>query len=467
MVIEELGRYRITETVGEGPQGTIFRGFDPLLKRPATLYARRVDRNVLDNDDSRSQLLARIKATERLSHPVIATVYDCGLHDDVAYIAVEHFEGRTLDELQEHDRPLPPELAVDIIGNLAEALAYTHRRGVLHLDISPGKITILPSGKPKLSGFGLAALAQCRHSAEPLHETVHYLAPEQFSGKAPDARTDLFSLAVVFYQLLTGKRPFDGDNTAEIMYRIVSKPARRPSRVTHLEHPGFDVILARALAKSPENRYASVADFAADLRQAHEFAAQPLLEWPSGGLASRKGRDKHRHSEETHGSDPDTRGSRPAWRRPLTAGVLLMAAVALIAAINSGLKREEPAPPAAQSTRQEQPAATPETPADTAPLAEAASAPPLAPPPEPIAALSPEPQEIPLPKPENATISLSITPWGEIFIDGQRKGIAPPLTRLEVPPGKVRIEVRNTGAPPFIKELRIGEGKTIQVKHKF
>lgn len=470
---EKLGRYQIIAATGDNTLGATYLGNDPLLKRKVVLQTVRVDPAVADRSGTPDQFLKDIKVVERLSHVNIATVYDCGQEGDLAYIATEFLEGRDLRELIVRDQPVPAELAVDIVAGVADGLAYAHRHGVIHQNVSPAHITVLANGGVKLAGFGIAALQTGSQQADAaLQGTTAYLAPEQFSGKRADARTDIFSLAVILYQLLTGKPPFDGDNAAEVMYRIVRKPARWPSRAARLEHRGFDFILARALAKLPDDRYPSAIEFAADLRRARELAERAPLPWPTGGLAQRKssgsGHPGASRDEDVNGTPASLTSSRRLAYA--VAGVALAAGLAFV----GWNATRPPAPPpmlAAPSVAQSTPAPAPDQPAPVAVPAvdstpqQTPSAPPLEIAPAAVAAAATD-AATPAPvKP--ATVTLSIAPWGEVFVNNQSRGISPPLTRLELPPGPVRIEIRNTGAPTLVKELNLDAGKTVRLKHKF
>jgi len=472
MLPEKLGRYQIIAATGDNALGATYLGNDPLLKRKAVLQTVRVAPAVADRSGAPEHFLKDIKAVERLSHVNIATVYDCGQEGDLAYIATEFLDGRDLRELIVRDQPVPAELAVDIVAGIADGLAYAHRHGVIHQNVTPAHITVLANGGVKLSGFGIAALQTGSLQADAaLQGTTAYLAPEQFSGKRADARTDIFSLAVILYQLLTGKPPFDGDNAAEVMYRIVRKPARWPSRAARLEHRGFDFILARALAKLPDDRYPSAIEFAVDLPRARELAERAPLPWPTGGLSQRKSSGSG-HSVASRGEDVN------GWTsRRLAYAVVGVALAAGLAFVGWNATRPAPAPalvaPAAQPSAQSAQAPAPARPTqvvapaiDSTPQ-QAPSAPPpeIAPAPTAIAAAA---SDVAPPAPAKpATVTLSVAPWGEVFVNNQSRGISPPLTRLELPPGRVRIEIRNSGAPALVKELNLDAGKTVRLKHKF
>lgn len=465
MVLEELGRYRITRHIGDNALGAVYFGMDPLLQRTVVLQTARLDAAAFEQQDFAERFLQSIKAVERLNHPNIATVHDSGREGDRAYIATEYHEGLDLDDLIARNMPPPADLAVELVAGVADGLAYAHRHGVIHQNIAPAYITVLPNGGVKLSGFGIAALQSGRRPDSALQGTPAYLAPEQFSGKPVDGRTDLFSLGVVFYRLLTGKAPFEGDTAAEVMYQIVRKPARWPSRVIALEHRGFDVILAKALAKSPEDRYQTANEFAADLRRASDLAREKLPPWPTGGLAPRKNGTRGDRDEQAGIGNSTRTSSSRRWLYAAVASTLMAGTAVFIAKDRVAEAPASPAPPAAAPIAATAAPILP-PPVETPPaLPPAAAAPPALPPPSTPEAPSQEPP--PAPPIKMATITFAIAPWGEVFINNQSKGISPPLTRLELPPGPVRIEIRNTGARPLVKELVLDEGKAVRLKHKF
>lgn len=455
MVPETLGRYRITDKIGEGAMGVIYRGFDPLLERTVAIKTIKLDFSPEERADFDQRFLQEAKSAGRLNHPNIVTVYDAGEADDMAYIAMEFLEGKDLRKLMVKDKPIPANLAVEIVAGIADGLAYAHRHGVVHRDVKPANIMVLQSGAVKLADFGIAHLqgGSKTQTSSPIG-TPAYMAPEQFAGTPVDGRADIFSLGVILYQLLTGRVPFDADTVAGVIYRVVRKPARVPSTIVHLEHPGFNYILAKALAKSPEDRYQTANEFSLDLRRVHKLDDLVAPVWPTGGLALRKSR---RHKSGTQAVEPND--VQPAWRRwwPLAAG-LAVAGVTAAGYLHWGKgERHVPATPPVV-------AAAPEA---MPPAAPTQSAPPVATPEPTPAAVVPPPAVKPATATRPATVALAIAPWGEILVDGERKGISPPLTRLQLPPGAHRIEIRNAGAAPVVKEVTLGEGESLHLKHKF
>ena len=451
MAPEEIGRYRIVGQLGSGAMGVVYRGYDPLLERTVAIKTIKLDLPPEEREAFEQRFFQEAKSAGRLNHPNIVTVYDAGQAGDMTYIAMEFLEGRDLRQLMVKDKPIPPELAVDIVTGIAEGLAYAHRHGVVHRDVKPANIMILQNGSVKLADFGIAHL----QSGTKTHTTTvlgtpTYMAPEQFAGKPVDGRSDIFSLGVVLYELLTGRAPFDADTVAGVMYRVVRKPARAPSSILHLDHPWFDYILSKALAKEPENRYQTASEFATDLRRHRKLMHQEPLAWPVGGLAPRS-RKAYRRSDRAENDEriaPAATGSKAGWFLGAAAVALLGGGLAMV------LNREEKppqVPTAVASAPETLPAPLPPPP----PAAEVGAPPPPAPPLPANAAAKP------------ATLALAIAPWGEVIVDRERKGISPPLTRLQLPAGQHRIEIRNAGAAPLVREVTLSEGETLRLKHKF
>ncbi|HJW04641.1 MAG TPA: serine/threonine-protein kinase, partial [Azospira sp.] len=266
MSIEQLGRYRIDGKLGEGAMGVVYRAFDPLLERIVAIKTIRFDLG--DQEDFERRFFREAKSAARLNHPAIVTVFDAGKVDDMAYIAMEFLEGRDLRQLlrsePEGGQRLPYDRIAELIAAVADGLDYAHQAGVVHRDVKPANIIVLDgstnTGAVKLADFGIAQLqSSAKTMTGTMLGTPKYMAPEQIMGQAVDGRADIFSLGVVLYQLLTGTAPFDGETVSTIMYRVIHEGARRPSLVQGDVPPGFEAILAKALAKKPEDRYASAA----------------------------------------------------------------------------------------------------------------------------------------------------------------------------------------------------------------
>lgn len=264
-----VGRYRIDAELGRGMMGVVYKAHDPLMDRSVALKVVRLAFAVDDQQrasfDARFMAEARIVA--RLSHPNIVVAYDVG-RDGTAgppFIALEYLQGRTLAQTLADARP-DWRTTVRLIAKLAEALHYAHEQGVVHRDVKPANVMVLPNGEPKLMDFGLARLRAGLEGAASaaLVGTPLYMAPEQALGREVDARSDLFSLGSLAYTLLTGRRAFEAESVPRILQRVAFDEPARPTRVQRDLPASLDYVLARALAKDPAARYANGRLFAED-----------------------------------------------------------------------------------------------------------------------------------------------------------------------------------------------------------
>jgi serine/threonine-protein kinase len=281
--LKKLGRYSILGELGRGSMGVVYRAVDPLIEREVALKTLHTELPADVIDEVRVRFLREARSAGRLSHPNIVTIFDVGQEGGAAYIAMELLEGRSLHQMLRDPRRIPFHTAADIIAQVADALHHAHQFSIVHRDVKPANVVVAPSGRAKLTDFGVAHVA-----ASDMTQTgsalgsPRYMAPEQVLGQQIDARADIFSLGVVLYELLARRTPFEwpGDTTVfALMQRIASEP-HPPLRQIDPQIPaGFDRILDRALAKRPQDRYQVAGEFASDLRNYHslgggtEFAA--------------------------------------------------------------------------------------------------------------------------------------------------------------------------------------------------
>jgi len=217
-----LGRYEIVRELGQGAMGTVYLGRDPKINREVAIKTLRFG-EVGDGDlpEIKRRFFREAEAAGRLKHPGIVTIYDAGEDHDLAYLAMEYLEGRDLTGYCARDNLLPVGKALDVAASVADALAYAHRHGVVHRDVKPANIMLLPDGQVKVTDFGIArVLANTATQTGVVLGTPSYMSPEQVAGRKVDGRSDLFSLGVVLYELLSGERPFRGENLAALMYQI-------------------------------------------------------------------------------------------------------------------------------------------------------------------------------------------------------------------------------------------------------
>ncbi len=269
--VHQLGRYEIVAELGRGAMGAVFRARDPKIDRTVAIKTISVPAGAAkDIEHYRQRFFREAQAAGRLSHPGIVTIYDVGEDETThtPFIVMECVEGNSLDRLvaTTSTGKLPRDIALNLLQQIAGALDYAHRQGIVHRDIKPANLMVTTEGQPKIADFGIAKLAMAETTL-PGHVvgTPAYMSPEQLNGKVVDGRSDLFSLGVIAYWLLTGVKPFDGDTITEICIQVATKDPAPPSEITSDLNLDFDYVLSRALAKDAAMRYQSGSELAADL----------------------------------------------------------------------------------------------------------------------------------------------------------------------------------------------------------
>jgi serine/threonine-protein kinase len=261
-----IGKYRIESILGEGAMGVVYRGYDADLDRRVAIKTLRKE---LLADEFGVEMLARFRreagAGSRLSHRHVVTVFDSGEEADVVYMVMEYLEGRSLRDLNGERAPWPLLEAIDLVKQLLEALDFFHERGVVHRDIKPSNIMVSAAGLLTVTDFGIAQTeASDLTQAGTLLGTPSYMSPEQISGEAIDGRSDLFAVGIVFYEMLTGEKPFRGE-VITIAHHIVCSPHPDPSSLIDRLPSAVDRLFRTALAKRPEERFRNGAAFRAAL----------------------------------------------------------------------------------------------------------------------------------------------------------------------------------------------------------
>lgn len=279
-----IGRFDILEKLGEGAMGTVYRALDPLIER--TVAIKTIPLNLPEEEKRlfEDRFLREAKSAGKLSHPNIVTIYDVGETDDFAYIAMEYLDGLSLREILREHGPLPFELALDTALQMADALAFAHEHGVVHRDIKPPNVIVVGKrGTVKITDFGIAHLmSNSETRAGMLLGSPRYMSPEQVQGQAVDGRSDIFSLGVVLYEMLAGRPPFGGEELHGILFRIVNEPVPPVSQVRKDAPARIDEILARCLAKKPQDRYSKADELANDLAS----LLQPAQDDSAGTIAN-------------------------------------------------------------------------------------------------------------------------------------------------------------------------------------
>jgi hypothetical protein len=265
-----IGRYEIEAELGRGMMGVVYQARDPELGRTVALKTVSLAFAVseADRDAFNTRFLEEARIAARLSHPGIVIVHEVGRdpQSQTLYIALEHLRGRTLAEAAGGGRVLPWREAARTAAQVARALQHAHDHGIVHRDVKPANIMLLPSGEAKVLDFGVArAPASQLTAAGQFFGTPAYMSPEQAAGQTLDGRSDVFSLGCVLYLMLTGRRPFDGDSVPLILSRVARVDPEAPSRVTAGLPAELDAIAARAMAKDPAARYETAGALADDL----------------------------------------------------------------------------------------------------------------------------------------------------------------------------------------------------------
>lgn len=271
-----IGRYEIRGVIGRGGMGIVYLAWDPLIGREVALKRLILKEfSEAQAEEIRERFKREAHAAGRLNHPFITTVFDVFEQDGEGYIAMEYVRGGSLDRMLSKDALLPlPEVA-KIISAIAQALDHAHDRGIIHRDIKPCNILVPESGGVKITDFGIARIEDSRMTREgAMLGSPSYMSPEQILGREIDRRSDIFSLGVILYIMLTGEKPFPGDSLATLSYRIVQENPTPPSQLVPGLDPSLNQIAARALAKNPEQRFQRAGELDAALNAAVQRIAQ-------------------------------------------------------------------------------------------------------------------------------------------------------------------------------------------------
>jgi serine/threonine-protein kinase len=308
-----FGRYEVLDEIGDGAMGRVYRAWDPAVSRVVAL--KTIKPEYLSRD-TRDEYLKRFRreaqAAGALSHPCIVRVFDVG--ED--FLVMELIEGRSLQRVIREDGRLAPEAALRLLGPVAMAVDHAHRAGIVHRDIKPANIMVQPDGMPKLMDFGVAHLeASVMTTAGQILGSPSYMPPEQVAGLEITGRSDVYSLAVVAYEMLTGQTPFQGTIT-QVIYRVMNEPAPPPRAFNASLPERYNEVFARALAKDPAQRFATASEFvsALDLKDL-ELALTPLAPLPKERTAAR--------ADESHDTALLSPRASSSLRRPssIAAGI--------------------------------------------------------------------------------------------------------------------------------------------------
>ena len=452
-----IGRFTILNEIGRGSYGVVWAAHDPVLAREVAIKIIPLAREAGYRMQIEANFLREAKSAGGMSHPNIVTIYDAGKTDAFAYIAMERLHGQDLHEYLAGGNRMSPRQAASMMMRLADAIHYANKRGLVHRDIKPSNIFLSRDLKPKLLDFG-TALAPAPQEAKDkgtkhLVGTPNYMSPEQAKGEPLDARSDIFSLGTILYELLTGRRAFDGRTIDETLEQVIDSQPRAVDKIRPDTPAPLVAVVRKAMERDPVQRYQKAADLRNSLADFVEGSRAPGVDISAAARPS------------------DNDFPPPARRAPLK---LLLGGLALVAAAVVVFLALRPAPPPprieADVPRPVLPPAPPVEPVALAPAepsadevkaAEAKAA-------EARATSRRRSESSVAAAPvRDGTVTLAITPWGEVVVDGVARGVSPPLTQIGLPPGSHTIEVRNASSPPFSVRIDLRSGETISLQHRF
>ena len=497
-MLTQVGKYEIVEKIGVGGFGTVYKGRDPFIKRLVAIKTCQSE-----EEEIKKRFFREAEFAGNLHHPNVTTIYDFGVTEDgTPYIVQEFLTGEDLDKLIKKHAPLSLHRKVRILVDVCEGLGYAHAAGIIHRDIKPSNIRILDDGTVKIMDFGIA---KSLVSPSTLTQTgitlgtASYLAPEQIRGETLDARTDIFSLGVVAYEILTGQKPFTGDHISTVLYKIMNETPPRTAEFDPAVPAALDQIVHRALEKDRGQRYASCSEVKRDLGAALKqipdevptlpTSRRPALDvertvaTPSSGF-SRAGVSgpAAAGTPATSAAVPpsatklesvadvnlrrDTAGqpaARPAPERSHALGIFAAAAALLVIvgiggylALRGGREAAGPPGPAVVATPIPVPTAAPS----------ATAAPELATPPAAPTSAPPEPTPAPTRDPDTpVTVTFESNSNAQLTVDGKAYRGLPAPVRVSLKPGKhvavfeipnyqkksEPFEVRPGGAPTSVR----------------
>lgn len=413
----QYGRYKIVSELGKGAMGIVYQAHDPQIDRMIALKVLREDR-VVDQEFVR-RFVSEAQAIGRLSHPNIVTVFDVGEDHGTIYIAMEYLEGRSLDLLLQ-EKTYGLEQIVDLGAQVADALDYAHRQGIIHRDIKPGNIIVTPQGHVKVTDFGIARIEGASgHQMTQMGEilgTPIYMPPEQVAGQPVDGRSDIYALGVVLYELSTGRRPFAGDNLTTLFNAIGNETPTTPSAIHPQVPSSLSQLIMKCLHKSPAERFQN----GRDLSQALKTSL--TVQSPPGGILG-----------------PGSTRQRK-WV-PLFIGAMILGIIVsiVLAAVYfwtpSTQISPKPSPPIPVPKPDPPEPAPKPTPPKPEPVPPSPVPKPVTPVPKPKPA---PPKPAPKPSPKRSILDVQSAPTGaRVYINGEYKGTTP--VKLHLSYGKYEV----------------------------
>jgi len=501
--------------------GVVYHAIDPNIGRPVAIKTIQLGggRNAEEEERLRERLLREARSAGMLSHPSIVTIYDVEQQDDLAFIAMEYVDGPTLDQILSSSRAIDAERMFRLLTQTAGALDYAHQKGIVHRDIKPANIMIATDGTAKITDFGIAKVNTSEQltMTGSIVGTPHYMSPEQVQGQAVDGRSDEFSLAVIAYEMLTGEKPYSGENLTTVVYKIVAEEPRPARSLNATLSAPIEDVLNKGLAKRPDDRYSTCLEFVRSLEKAcaASRAWKPLarggaLNEPTMGIGPRgvnlPPARKPRRTDATGGTGERSKlgflpflaailmaaallaligfQAAPSWLTPggkggaatgRKASTETTQTTTVAEAKRTAPLQPAPVPPAPPSPVDNKPtpmpAATGETkpaeeptgesvkPSDLAakPLNETAEAPVKAVVQPPVA--PPIKRVAPAPPPEPAAVTVITSPAGATAIlDGRRETACSTPCALDAAPGHHTISITMAGFQSEHRDVTVGSG---------
>ena len=439
---ETIGRYSVIRELGRGAMGVVYEASDPNLGRTVALKTIHANAIGTNPEEAAQRFKNEARAAGSLSHPNIVTVFDAGEQDGLLYIAMELLAGETLESLLSKQRTIPLDKAIDITRQICAALDYASAKGIVHRDIKPANIILLPNGTVKITDFGLARTAEAITMTGQVMGTPHYMSPEQVRGRPVDGRTDIFSVGVMLYEMVTGERPFEGQSITTIMYKIVHETPTSPRALDSSIPPGLSAVIEQSMAKSPEERFQTGAALATALENYRAF--QPST--PSTAATVNLPPPTVKLPSKTPEVGPAPAKSRSRKKLPIVALCIVIATFAWLffshrnkrdEAANHAQQVEAPTPPAV-------PTPNDETQTDTA---------------KPAEVVEKQPST---PGKKTAAITVnSNPPSAAIFLDNKSTGLHTPA-QVQLSRGEHTISVRMEGFQPSSAKFRVQGGENLE-----
>jgi eukaryotic-like serine/threonine-protein kinase len=307
--IDQVGRYSLELRLGQGGLGTVWSAYDTVLARQVAVKTLTITAAPGQREELAARVLDEARAAARLSHPHIVTVHDAGVSPEGAYIAMELLRGKDLADLLRSGWRPSPEQAALIVRRVADALGYAHSKGVIHRDVKPANIFMVGRTRPVVLDFGIARLIN-RGASGPAVGSPYYAAPEQYDGRECDQRSDVYSLGVVLYELLTGQRPYNGNSLDEIRQAVRAGRAQRPTQIIASVPPALEALVMQSIDIDPAARPRSAGAMARELRTwLATLPTAPSAGWPQPPATSANtdlSRSQRSGAEATSRRRPDT-----------------------------------------------------------------------------------------------------------------------------------------------------------------